>query len=124
MTSESCFLPADLVVKAQFVGPDLIEDHPSRGGFEDLRLLATVNGILAEIGVLETDPTMGIQRVLGNGKSTSKRWKTGNRWSCLGAGILREIITAGISCEGVVIGFPLEGEKMLLGANISMRASS
>jgi hypothetical protein len=28
-----------------------------------------------------------------------------------------------MSCDGVVIGFPLEGEKMLFGASISMRAS-
>ena len=28
-----------------------------------------------------------------------------------------------MSCDGVVIGLPLEGEKMLLGASMSMRAS-
>ena len=28
-----------------------------------------------------------------------------------------------MSCDGVVIGLPLEGEKMLFGASISMRAS-
>ena len=87
-------LAADLVVESELVRPDLIEDDAAGGCLEDLGFPVSVDGIDAEIGVLEPDPAVGLDGALRDRKldfgRVRKQWQT--RLVLLAARILRQVI--------------------------------
>ena len=90
------FLARGPIEKPEFFRPDLIENDATGGGFDRLRVGIAINCLLTEIGILNPDTIVCLNRAIGHGELHLGR--IGKKRKALAilfltARVLRQVIT-------------------------------